>query len=336
VTTADRGPAVSYRRLDIHHISATRRTFPCVSEEPYERIGREIPPRGPFWLTVIGMGLVISGLIPCVFVPPVVAVFVVPWAGLGALLVWIAWHLRYRPPGVLVADHDDVFVIRGELGGTRRVAWRSVARFRAADAEGGYVDLRDGSSVRMSSASGEAIERLNAILERRGGAQDWPEIPRGDVRIGPEVDHVVAVGAIAVGAMMLVGGTIGFAAADGTDALFGLALAVFGVVFVYGGWYQVRRPGGVLVREYDDLFVIETDWRRSYVAWASVARFRAAADGVGFVDLRDGSSIRLFGAGEPGPEFDRCRDEICGYIDRLNAILEHRRGRAGVPRASQV
>lgn len=89
-------------------------------------------------------------------------------------------HLR---GGVLVREPDDLFVIRQNNGRQRRIAWRSVARFRA-DTTGGewdlpvlVVEMRDGSSVRLRGVAmgdwSEAAARLNAMLDDHDFHRVW-------------------------------------------------------------------------------------------------------------------------------------------------------------------
>ncbi len=102
-------------------------------------------------------------------------------AAFGGVFLWYGWHNLYRPAGVLVHEHDDLFLIRDGLGRSQRVAWRSVIRFRAAS-DRGFVDLRDGSSLPIQLSSGDhdgrrerrdanaipdAIARLNTLLDAR-------------------------------------------------------------------------------------------------------------------------------------------------------------------------
>jgi len=270
----------------------------------------------------VGLFFLVLGL-PALVLGRLVVVAIVCIA-VGATLVRT---YAFRTAGVLVRPNDDLFVVRGEMGGSRSIAWGSVVRFRLTDDHGAAVDLKDGSSITLSGfekQGREPVERLNAILEGKRGAPVAPkERPQTRELIRGRSDTRVRKAARAIGTLvMLLCVVIVFVGvtnpADGGIAtaivflLLGVAVALPAFVF---------PDAGVQVSDEVETFAIcDRWWRTRRVAWSDVVRFRSDKALGTVVELRDGSLIRVF-TGDP--ERTPGRQEA---VDRLNAIADRRRG----------
>jgi hypothetical protein len=325
-----------------------------MSKRAEERIGPQVSQFRLAWPLVIGAVLVVSGVVVGIAVPGAGTI-----AGILLLIVWVGgaylfagWGEAQNSATVVVRDQDDRFVIRDRFGRSRRVAWRSVVHFSTTDDGVGFAHLRDGSSVRLFAArridSGvviatrrdeihASVSRLSAILEERHGplatlpppaplpapqSRAGVQVLDGDLVIGLNTGRVRSVGFLLLGIVILLEGVVEVATDHSSgEVAHDIAATVPAGLLLWLGWQLAKQPVDVLVREHDDVFLVRDGLRRARpVAWRSVARFRASEDGVGFVDLHDGSSVRLFSG---------CGRRVRGQVGELVADLDGIRRQRG-------